>query len=320
MDKKMMLIIGIVVGILVLIVLIAALIIGKKKKTQAEEPIHKDFDPSIENSVSNETQPVQTAAVQEEQKNEPNLNFESQPDMPQLTGEPTQTVVTPVVEANPNADTTPIMEISNEPVVETTPVVVEATESPVAPVIEEPTAVPAVEGIPATPEVAPKFPVEQPAVVDTTPIMEVSTEPVVETTPAVSAEPVEVPVEPVVEQTVVETPAFTNVGMVAEPVIETPVIEEPVQVIEEPVVIQEPVVIEEPTPEIAPTSEVQVLDNYEITLPEEQKAIEVSQNMSEQNIEKAPMFVTDMPAETPVVQEVQPAPITIDVPEVEEIQ
>ena len=87
------------------------------------------------------------------------------------------------------------------------------------------------------------------------------------------------------------------------------------------VVIQEPVVIEEPTPEIAPTSEVQVLDNYEITLPEEQKAIEVSQNMSEQNIEKGPMFVTDTPVvEQPVVVETTPEPIAIDVPEIEEIQ
>ena len=267
-------------------------------------------------------QPTEVAPVEQEQtKEEPTLNFESQPDMPQLTGEPTPAVVTPVVEANPNADTTPIMEISNEPLVETTPVVVETTESPVAPVIEEPTAVPAIEGIPATPEVEPKFPVEEPAIVDTTPIMEVSSEPVVESTPVVSNEPVEIPAEPITTEPVVETPGFANVGMVAEPIIETPVIEEPVQIVEEPVqVVEEPVVVEEPMPEVAQTAEVQTLDNYEITLPEEQKAIEASQNLNEQNVIKAPMFVTNMPTETPVVQEIPAEPVAIDIPEVEEIQ
>ena len=53
---------------------------------------------------------------------------------------------------------------------------------------------------------------------------------------------------------------------------------------------------------------------------EEQKAIEASQNLNEQNVTKAPMFVTNMPTETPVVQEIPAEPVAIDIPEVEEIQ
>ena len=120
--------------------------------------------------------------------------------------------------------------------------------------------------------------------------------------------------EPETVQVMPETEAVPDKEL-EEDVPAVPSIEESVPEIE-----AEVSVTEEPVPEIAQTSNVQVLDNYEITLPEEQKAIEVSQNMNVQNIEKAPMFVTDMPIEQPTVQPVQSQPVAIDVPEVEEIQ
>ena len=271
MDKNLILYIGIGVAFVILIVLIAALIVEKKKKAQSEQPIHKDYDPSIANDVNapattaaveNQT-PASAPVVAEEPKVEPELNFASQPDMPQLSGEQPVANQTPVVEANPSADTTPIMDIPTTPVEQTTPA-----------------------------------------------------------SQVVNAEPVVVPTVPITSEPVVETPSFQNIGMVAEPLVEEPVVEEVKPVVEEvqPVVVETPVVVEEPHPEVAQTSEVQVLDNYEITLPEEQKAIEVSQNMNEKNIEKAPMFVTNMPVEEPVTVAPQPETVSIDVPDIEEIQ
>ena len=332
--------IKILIPILIVVVIaltVVLFVISKKKKTQAEQPIHKDYDPSIDGTVNKPEEAVQQVEttpaaaptpVVEESKQEPELNFESKPDMPQLSGE-TQTTVAPevpTVTETPTVDTTPIMEVPTTPVVEAT--VSMPTENPVipeVPVIDEPVTVPVVEtpGGSSTPVVESDPVVESPAVVDTTPIMEVPTTPVVEqSTPVVSNEPVVVPTLEIPQEPAVETPKFENVGMVAEPVIEAaPVVESPVIVPEPVPVIEEPVIVPEPVPEVAQTAQVQVLDNYEITLPEEQKAIEVSQNMSEQNIEKGPMFVTDTPVvEQPVVVETTPEPIAIDVPEIEEIQ
>ena len=256
--------------VVVIALLVVLFVISKKKKTQAEQPIHKDYDPSIEGTVNKPEEAVQQVEttpaaaptpVVEESKQEPELNFESKPDMPQLSGE-TQTTVAPevpTVTETPTVNTTPIMEVPTTPVAEAT--VSMPTENPVIPEV-----------------------------------------PVID-------EPVTVPV--------VETP-----GGASTPVVEAaPVVEAPVMVPEPVPVIEEPVIVPEPVPEVAQTAQVQVLDNYEITLPEEQKAIEVSQNMSEQNIEKGPMFVTDTPVvEQPVVVETTPEPIAIDVPEIEEIQ
>ena len=286
--------------VVVIALLVVLFVISKKKKTQAEQPIHKDYDPSIEGTVNKPEEAVQQVEttpaaaptpVVEESKQEPELNFESKPDMPQLSGE-TQTTVAPevpTVTETPTVNTTPIMEVPTTPVAEAT--VSMPTENPVipeVPVIDEPVTVPVVE----------------------------------QSTPVVSNEPVVVPTLEIPQEPAVETPTFENVGMVAEPVVEAaPVVEAPVMVPEPVPVIEEPVIVPEPVPEVAQTAQVQVLDNYEITLPEEQKAIEVSQNMSEQNIEKGPMFVTDTPVvEQPVVVETTPEPIAIDVPEIEEIQ
>ena len=272
MDKNLILYIGIGVAFVILIILVAALIVGKKKKTQSEQPIHKDYDPSIANDVNapvtttatteNQTSVASSPVVNEEPKVEPELNFTSQPDMPQLSGEQPVANPTPVVATNPSVDTTPIMDIPTTPVEPTTPA-----------------------------------------------------------TQVVNAAPVVVPTVPLTNAPAVETPSFQNIGMVAEPLVEEPVVEEVKPVVEEvKPVVEVPVIIEEPHPEVAQTSEVQVLDNYEITLPEEQKAIEVSQNMNEKNIEKSPMFVMDMPVEEPVVVVAQPETISIDVPDIEEIQ
>ena len=337
MNKNLILYIGIGVAFVILIILVAALIVGKKKKTQSEQPIHKDYDPSIANDVNapvtttatteNQTSVAPSPVVNEEPKVEPELNFTSQPDMPQLSGEQPVANPTPVVATNPSVDTTPIMNIPTTPVEPTTPVSqVVSAEPVVAPVIETPTSAPVIEmptivqtrEVEATPVVEPVQPV------DTTPIMDIPTTPVEPTTPAtqvVNAEPVVVPTVPLTNAPAVETPSFQNIGMVAEPLVEEPVVEEVKPVVEEvKPVVEVPVIIEEPHPEVAQTSEVQVLDNYEITLPEEQKAIEVSQNMNEKNIEKSPMFVMDMPVEEPVVVVAQPETISIDVPDIEEIQ
>lgn len=220
----------------------------------------------------------------------PNL---SAPIMPSLTDTPA-VPETPVAET-PQPVAAPIMPDLMAAPVETTPVApmmetAQPAAAPVAPVMPDLMA-------PA----APTMEAPQPAV-GVVPPVDTTTPPV-----DLMAPPVDLMAPP------------TNVGMVAEPLIEQqPVAPVAPAVVEEPKFnVEIPVVDTPPMPEVAQTAAAPVMQNTEIPGPTDNLTDTIS-GVTPAQPKKEPMFVFDMPEETkstaPLHQEIE-----VDVPDMEEM-
>ena len=80
-------------------------------------------------------------------------------------------------------------------------------------------------------------------------------------------------------------------------------------------------VVEQKQPEVATSNLGQTLDNYEITLPEEQKAMDMTQNanVNPTPIKQEPIFMINIPEEEKPVEQKKDE-IIIDEPNIEELK
>ncbi len=323
MDK-MYIYIGI--GVLVVVVVIAVVLILKKKKNKnTNQPIHKEYDASIANMVNNE--PIKGGTF-----------IPNDPVNPKEAPMPIPSVETPSFDNNVGDK----IETTN---LEPTPVVpgvtnVEMNQTPVEVVNQAPTTEPA-QPVP-TPTVnnnldpimpnlsAPVVPnTSEPTVV---PVEETQSQletPAAPVMPDLMAPPAQIdfmaPPAPVDLMAPAQEPTNTNVGMVAEPLIEqepvvpeTPVVPEPTAIpgIPEPVVEEAPAV-EAPMPEVAQEVAAPIMQNTEIPTPEI-PVVDPMTSVTPDQQKKEPMFVFDMPEEkksdTTLHQNIE-----VDVPDMEEM-
>ena len=316
-------------GVLAVVVIIAIVLILKKKKSKnSGEPIYKDYDASIANMVNNE--PVKGGTF-----------IPNDPANPNAAPMPMPSVVEPQIDASG-----PDMMI-NQPV---PPMAPNPMEMPTTPTLEvpNPMAVPNPMEVPAGPELIMPSAMDMPAApapmaaptatVDpimpnlSAPIMPDLMAPPVEAVPA--APTMEAPQAPVgiVPPVDTMTPPVdlmappvdlmappTNVGMVAEPLIEQQPVAAPAPApVEEPKFnVEIPVVDTPPMPEVAQVAAAPVMQNTEKPGPADNLNDSIS-GVTPAQPKKEPMFVLDMPEETkstaPLHQEIE-----VDVPDMEEM-
>lgn len=347
MDK-MYIYIG--VGVLAVVVIIAIILILKKKKSKnSEEPIHKEYDSSIANMVNTEpvkgrtfipNEPVNPNAAPMPMPSvvEPQIDA-SGPDMminqpvPSMTPNPMEMPATPTLEVpNPMATTNPVETPTGPELIMPSAMDMPAEPAPMsAPTATIDPIMPSLTNAPAVQE-APVVETPQPAVAPVAPIMPDLMAPSVETAPAVPTmdaphAPVGVvpPVDTMTPPVDLMAPPVdlmappTNVGMVAEPLIEQQPVAAPAPTpVEEPKFnVEIPVVDTPPMPEVAQVAAAPVMQNTEIPGPADNLNDSIS-GVTPAQPKKEPMFVLDMPEETkstsPLHQEIE-----VDVPDMEEM-
>lgn len=115
---------------------------------------------------------------------------------------------------------------------------------------------------------------------------------------------------------------FKNVGTVATPLIDEPSSETTVLEDTKQSVQEKEIIVDEKKPDVAISTPGQTLENYEITLPEEQNAMNMTQNanVNPTVIKKEPVFMSNIPEE----EEEKPVEpkrneIIIDEPNIEDL-
>ena len=346
-------------GVLAVVVIIAVILMLKKKKSKnSGEPIHKDYDSSIANMVNNEpvkggtfipNDPVNPNAVPMPMPSvvEPQIDA-SGPDM--MMNQPEQPMAPTLEVPNPMAaPVAPTLEVPtpmapNPMDIPTGPELIMPTamEMPAA-VVPNPMAAPAVDPImpnlsaPIMPSLteAPAAPVvetPQPVAESVAPIMPDLMAPPVETAPAAPTMEMPQPTAGIVPPMDTMTPPVdlmappvdlmappTNVGMIAEPLIEQQPVAAPAPApVEGPKFnVEIPVVDTPPMPEVAQIAAAPVMQNTEIPGPADNLNDSIS-GVTPTQPKKEPMFVFDMPEETkstaPLHQEIE-----VDIPDMEEM-
>ena len=345
-------------GVLSVVVIIAIVLILKKKKSKnSGEPIYKDYDASIANMVNNEpvkggtfipndpanpnAAPMPMPSVIEPQIDASGPDMVMNQPVPPMATNPMEMPTTPTLEVpNPMAVPNPMevpagpelimpsaMDMPAAPAPMAAPT---ATVDPIMPNLSAPI-MPSLTDAPAVQE-APVVETPQPAEVPAAPIMPDLMAPPVEAAPAAPTMEEPQPTVGVVPPVDTMTPPVdlmappvdlmappTNVGMVAEPLIEQQPVAAPAPApVEEPKFnVEIPVVDTPPMPEVAQVAAAPVMQNTEIPGPTDNLNDSIS-GVTPAQPKKEPMFVLDMPEETkstaPLHQEIE-----VDVPDMEEM-